>query len=669
MFSDLRRTFGMIRVRETETHIVVDGLPADLIARDIQRIWNTGKVNQWLFSNMGKSSFSFPRFFGPDVLYALQEIADDRYHRATRSELNKVIELLKAETWMRSIYTEHSDPLNLSKLSELNVSLLAHQRQFLEEYNYNVPRYDLNGYVLAAAPGAGKTIACVAIASCYEADLVIILSPKHAVYKVWVDTLQTRMAEPAKFWVAADEKPLTINSRYFIYHYEALAKAFDLVRAKPYTKIAILVDESHNFNEMVSLRTQLLVDLCNQTRCKCVVWSSGTPFKALGAEAIPIMRTLANDFTPDVEERFKKIYGKNATRANDILRNRMGFMTYRVTKEQVIPGTVIVRDIKVQIPNSKVYWLQNIKMEMEDFMVTQLSHYTSNMSAYDKRYEECLKIHRDSLVTKDQIRAYDLYRSYVADIRKYYDPLTMKVESMYCNKYELQVITPSLPPELRPVFRDIRSIIKYVYLKVLGEALGRVLGKRRSQCNIDMVNHSGLEAIVADSLKKTVIFTSYVGVVDAINKYLVERKFKPLLVYGDTNKNVTGIVTAFEKNIEDNPLIATYQSFSTAVPLIVANTVIIMDSPFRDYQLQQAIARVHRLGQDSQVYQFNMLLDTGLEPNISTRSQDILQWSAASVASIMGDSAPTNLGAILERDVTSVESFCDEMEGYDLLLH
>ena len=94
----------------------------------------------------------------------------------------------------------------------------------------------------------------------------------------------------------------------------------------------------------------------------------------------------------------------------------------------------------------------------------------------------------------------------------------------------------------------------------------------------------------------------------------------------------------------------------------MANTAILMNSPFRDHEYQQACARVDRIGQDSTVNIINVLLDTGTEPNISTRSNDIMQWSKEQVAALLG--IPVSAG-----DIVTLENFNDFIEGNSLTIY
>jgi superfamily II DNA/RNA helicase len=151
-----------------------------------------------------------------------------------------------------------------------------------------------------------------------------------------------------------------------------------------------------------------------------------------------------------------------------------------------------------------------------------------------------------------------------------------------------------------------------------------------------MVEYIGLADLIETAKKKTLIFTSYVQVVDKSFEYLTNLGFKPLRVYGDTNSELPNIVKRFDSEIDINPVIATFKSLSTAVPLTMANRIIMLNMPFRQHEYDQAVARCDRLGQDSEVDVFNIILDTGDKKNISSRNVDIMSWSKNQVDQILG---------------------------------
>lgn len=657
MFDDIKRTIGLIDVKEGTNLIHVGGLPANVVMNDIQRIWGTSRIAGYMFTHIKRSSVSFNKFFAPDVLYTLETICRERRHSYSYRALKKIIDLLYENTWLKSIHEKHDDILDFSKLSVLNIPLLPHQREFLEVYNTNVPKYRLRGFMLGAAPGSGKTITSIALAEVAKADVVICIVPKNSLDRVWVDTLATRITKPVKYWASSMTSLPEKGCRYYVFHYEQLDKAMEFFKNQHFQNPVIILDESHNFNEITSLRTELFIAFCKQMASKHVLWMSGTPLKAIGAEAVPLLMTIDPLFDFDAQERFKKIFGRNATKAVDILRNRLGLITFKIEKATVVGNDVQTLTKQIKIPHGDIYTLDSIRIEMRKFIEQRMMYYEQNMKSFVSSYENCIRIHESTLTSSIAKTELQQYQKYIRMIRNGYDPITMKAEVVFCNKYELQKIVPSLPADKREIFKQARSVVKYYQLKVQGEALGRILGKMRTQCHVDMVPYCGIENEIETGLKKTVVFTSYVEVVHSLDEYLQKQGFSPILVYGETNKDLAGIVEKFAINEDVNPLIATFQSLSSAVPLIMANQVILMNNPFRAHEYEQSISRVDRLGQDSPVKIFEILLDTGSQPNISTRSQDIMKWSAEQVAALLGTKVPDDLSIVLEEFDLGMEDY------------
>jgi SNF2 family DNA or RNA helicase len=642
MFSGLKRLVGSIDVYEDDKLIHIEGLPADVIQRDITKIWSTSKIAMFMFTKMGRSEVTFNKFFAPDVLYTFETILKLRSRNYNNRALKKIVDLLYQNTWLKAIHEDsHANILDFSNLDELNVKLLPHQLEFLEIYNEMVPKMKLKGYVLAAAPGSGKTINSIALGCVLNADVFIEIVPKPAVDEVWDKTLRTLFKNTAKhsYWTTLSGKPLEWGYRHYVFHYEQLPKAIEFFKANKakLRKPIMIVDESHNLNELDSLRTNLWIDLCKVTDCQHVLPMSGTPMKAIGAEAIPILTVLCNDFNPDAQLRFKEIFGKNSVRANDILRNRLGAMMYKV--DNVVDNSRKEIQRNVAIPNGDAYTLDAVKDVMRKFIEERLAYYVANMKGFQQIYHTACSVYERSIRNGADMNEYKKYQGYISQIIQFYDPKTMKDMVMFCNKFEKQKIAPVLPRDLKISFLDARSVVKYVNLKVQGEALGRILGRLRSQCHVDMIPYVGMPELIDGSLSKTLIFTSYVNVVKETDAYLQREGYKPLLVYGETNKDLKGIIKRFDEDEDLNPLIATYDSLSTAVPVISASTMINLNAPFRDYEYKQATARIDRIGQKFPVTIWNVFLDTKGVANISTRSNDILNWSREMVDSIMGTSS------------------------------
>lgn len=630
----LTRALGFVDVSEDDKYITIGGVKAENIGKDILRLWGTNRIEQNMFNEIGGRIIRFPKFFGPEVHYILGKILSTKNVATSRGAIKDALTLLEQNTWMKRINQEYDSILNLDALKLFKKTPMPHQMNFFQMYSHRTQAYGLNGYLLSAGAGTGKTLMACMLGEMLGAEYKIMVCPKNAAYRVWAGSLADEYKDPRKAWIIADGKPYE-GQRYIVCHYEGLDK-LKAIASRINGSVIIPLDESHNLNSDDSLRTQYFIDICRSFKQVHVLWMSGTPVKALGYESIPLLRSIDPLFTDEVEARFKKIYGRDATKALDILRQRFGMISFHVESSAVVTNETSTHTQMIKIPNGQQYTLDAVRAEMQKFIEDRLKYYMNERKAYRKIYERALDIYEDTIDTSEDKRAFKIYKRYIDMISAGFDPMSMAKEAKYCNHFEKNIIAPTLPKDLKKAFMSAKSVVKYPQLKVLGEALGGVLSKKRVQCHLDMIPYMNLEKIINGATKKTIIFSSYVEVVDAIAKYLKGKGFEPITVHANSGQELAASVNQFFKDPKLNPLVATYQSLSTAVPIICANCTVFTNMPFREYEITQARARTNRLGQDTPVEYYNTFLDTGKEPNVSTRSRDILEWSRQQVAAILG---------------------------------
>lgn len=638
MLSTLRRLTGLIDTQEKGDFIHISGLPGDMVAKDIMSVFATSKIANNIFSNVGSSDVTFHRWFAPDIVTVFNRILateNSNYHlRAMR----KVIEQLMTNTWLKNTLQDYPDILDVSQLKDMKITLFDYQDEFIALYNKNVPRYGLTGYLLGAPPGSGKTILGLATQRCRMRQTVFIACPKNAVVDVWEKTICGVFKKTPSYWTSLQGRMPPKGLNYYICHYDAFEKFMAATRGFNFRETGILLDESHKLNEFDTGRTQLFIKLCTEhLQSHDTIWASGTPIKAVGAEATPIFTTIDPMFNnADLQQRFRAIYTKTAYKANEILNARLGKVHFTIARERFRSDKPTFKDVKVKIPNAEEYTLPAIREELRKFMEERRAYYEKNMSSYKRAYYDVLERFEDSITDDDLQRQFNQYQKWIKLISKTDHLAEVKDQIQWCNKFEKTVIIPSLNKEDKDTFKDTRSVVKYYTLKVQGEALGKIVGGKRAKCIVDMVPHIGLPAMIDRSLSKTLIFTSYVEVLKAANGYLKSEGYQPLLVFGETNSELPAMVKKFGGDENANPMMATYKSLAEAVPITMASTLITLNDPFRDYELSQAIARVDRIGQPNPVTVIRCYLDTGEASNISTRSKDILEWSKEQVQQIMG---------------------------------
>lgn len=662
MIDSFRSLFGNVTVKETNAEIVVSGIRAKDIIRDMDKHWKTTRVSQNIFNTVSGGSFSFDKFFAPEIMYILENIKYYRNRWTSIKAINAIIDAMMEHTWLRN--TKPVDKvttpgrLDFRKLNNLKFTAKPYQMEYFENYSYRLDQYDLRGDLMAAAAGSGKTYMGAALAEMLNADLVIVFCPKVVLESVWVDSIKEMFKTPQTIWHSGTPMEYT-GQRWVLCHYDAMTKLNDIFEnPKLYEgkKIVTILDESHNMNDPNSARSLQYQAMVKKFGSRDNIQGSGTPVKALGAEIITLLRVVDPLFTPRVEAAFKKMYGKEASKGLDIIRHRLGLVSYKVEKGEIDSELLppIMRAYPIRIPDGEKFTLPAIRKVMEAFIRERAEYYKNRRPEDLKFWDQCVKTARSQLKSKQAVVEFDEYLYKVHLISRTPDPRFLGEEMKAANAFEKHVFEKLLSREWVPRFRDVKSVVKYVNLKIQGEVLGRVVGGMRIEANVAMIPHIDWVGIVESTQKKTIMFTSFIEAVDAAEAHTTRLGMKPLVVYGKTSNDLPNMVKRFEADDSLNPLLATYASLSTGVRLTMADTMILLNSPFRAYILEQAISRIYRLGQDSQTYVYQCVLDTGEIPNISTRSADILAWSTEQVEAIMGIKAPMIQGDTFE--VAAVES-------------
>lgn len=650
---------GNIEVSESNKYITLHGFNGHRLIDAINKAWGTSKISNNIFHSANYIAVKFHKFFLMDIIYTLEKLIDEPKVPVSRRSLRIAVSKLKELTELRAVFQPGVDNslIDRNAINLFKVSPLPWQSEYLDIYSDRLLKYKLKGHLLDAKPGTGKTIASLILMESLKADTIIVVSPKNAVIDVWKETLDNKYKNTPKYFHSLSGLPPTLGQHVYVIHYEYIPKFLEYlskVNVGDLGKVALVVDESHNFNEINSQRTQSLVELTKKY-VHYSLWMSGTPIKALGKEVIPLLHCIDPLFDEACEKSFAAVFGKNSERALDILANRIGILSHTVKKEDVVSDVKLYRyQANVTLKNGDDYTLPVIRLKMKAFIEERSKFYKENMKSFEEDYKYGIELYRNSIKGRSQeIKLLDDYLSKVHTIRKGWDPYTMKDISRYCNTFERTKIIPMLPNDIKKAFRKAKSVYKYVNLTIMGECLGSILGKARTQCNVDIASNLGtmrliplnygpdlglmtLDEILTNAKKKTIMFTSFVEVVTTLKAKLMEDQYRPAVVFGETNKDLPKIVESFDKEDAVNPLVATFQSLSTAVPLIMANTIIMLNIPFRDKDYVQAVARAHRKGQTEDVYVIDVLLDTGDVPNISTRSKDIATEAAQMVAKIMG---------------------------------
>ena len=471
----------------------------------------------------------------------------------------------------------------------------------------------------------------------------VAIVPKNLIESVWIEQSNVHFKEMPKIWTSLEDRPMTPGHDYYYIHYEYLSSHVDEIikfltaeskRVKGLFKL--LLDESHNMNDIKAARTQALIKLADTNLFSDALPGSGTPLKALSKEAYTVMCLIDPLFKGKTRQEFLDVYGRSRERLNDLLRNRIGRSKYTIPELSGMEKTPPNESILVTFPGAEKFTLKAIRLAMQDYIYKRVDFYKKNMPQFLSFYHEVINDYTESIKGNTRLESeLAKYKSIVDRFRTQgYNSFYDSEDSKFCKSVE-EHIESDLKGQRLKDFRNVKSAVKYLNLKLTGEALGNVLGKARMEAVRQIIAHAGIPELIESVEKKTLIFTSYVEVLKEAEIYLTAKGYNVLTIYGGTNNERLAILAKFEGDDKYQVMVATFDSLKEGQPVLSANQEIFLNVPFRDYEMTQAKARIWRMGQDTNCFFWNIVLDTGNEINITSRSIDIMEWSAEQVNQLL----------------------------------
>lgn len=611
---------------------------------------------------------SFHQVFLPEVLTLFQHVISGNNVYANVVNLNNVIKHFTQENESSNVKYKYELDINIAR-KVMDKELLPYWIPIFKQYGMYKENTGNRGLLLYAGAGLGKTANSLAIAEMLKAKKILIISPNNAVYKVWVKSIVGYSNEKSEYKNPKDNHVYVIGSegkykdeRFILTHYEAMEQVLPLINKIADKETVVIIDESHNFADPKSKRTNLLIDIIDKSMSNHILLLSGTPIKSYSTEIINLARIVNVDIRGDILNRLLAIYRKPVNFLKPTLVNRFQELSVVIEKEEANLPPVIKTYIPIKLKNGNDYTLDTIRKQMKEYIDNRISFINKNMDRYQEAYNIYLKQilkagweSKSKYTLKEYLSVFQTVQSAAARNNIRFIPNELAL----CNKIEKEM-SMFLDSKYRGDWHETKTILKYPMLKIQGECLGIVVMGARIKCHMDIARELDYIELFSNTIKKTIIFSNYIEVCDIAKNVLESKKFKPVLVYGNNTKNLTKEVDIFSKDKKRNPLITTYKSLSTAVPLTAANVIIAMDLPFRMYIFEQAIARVWRNGQDSQVLIYMPTLDTGEAPNINQRNFDIIAFFNEAVEEMTGFKSSVNtdetIQALFQQAFLNLES-------------
>lgn len=587
-----------------------------------EKLWKKGKIRK---KDMQIKELKFPVFFSLEIAMILEDLG--RQYKVPY--YMKMAKMIRHKTWVKNLDKPVENiPIDLSALKEIKYTLKPYQRDFIEMYPTLKNRFNLNGYILSFDQGLGKTLTAVSLAECLHKDQVVIVCP-NSLKENWAYEIKEyfyKYANNEQLWrdevyVHGSKKySLSQKTKYVIVNLEAIPAIYSAV--KPDKNTIIIVDEMHNVRNMKGKRTLELLELKKRIKNPDVLLMSGTPIKALPNEIIPSLMMIDPLFTDEVADIYNKCFNVDGTCTKDIVNTRFGIIMHRKTKKEVL-----------QLPEKRLhilsFRLSNSNKYLSDVVKEDVRTVFNQLYNQELQNGQNLKDNYIRLVNKYNKAPRDEYKLYMRYVENPNDADYSEVDLENIKNFSNKYIKPNIiyPPDVKE-FKEAETAYMRMEQRAMGRAIGQILHPRRTEMFIQLYEQNKEEIIdmINNATKKTVIFSTLLEIVNYISKDLEAHGIKNVKIVGGSGDRMQ-LIQKFKNDEDIEVLIATSQTLSTGVTLTEANQMFFFGTPWRSADYNQCCDRIYRIGQNTDVDIYNVLLDTGSDLNLSTRMNEILNWS------------------------------------------
>lgn len=585
-----------------------------------QHLWEKKKISK---KDMDIKYLKFPIFFALEIAMIFEDLG--RYYSV--SYYLKIARMIRMKTWVSELHKPVKNiVLNTNNLSNIKYTLKPYQKDFIEMYPTLKNRFKLDGYLLSFDQGLGKTLTAISLAECLNKEQIIIVCPNslkenwsYEIKEYYYKYTNEKLWREEVYVHGSKKYTFTKKTKFIIVNLEAIPAVYNIINSNKDSML--IIDEMHNIRNMKGKKTSELIELKDRLNKVDVLPMSGTPIKALPNEIIPTLMLIDPMFTNEVAKIYNGCFNVDGVGTKDIVNTRFGIIMHRKTKKEVLAlPEKNISNLSLKVPNSNLYLSDVVK---EDVNIVFNALYSKEL----ERSQE-LQINYINMIkrySKAPYKELEEYLKYVKKPNEEYHELDLKKYNEFTKTYVLPNIYS--PVDIKK-FKDAETAYLRMKERAMGKAIGQILHPRRKEMFIQLYENNKEEIIsmIENTTKKTVIFSNLLEVVDYISKDLEKQGVKNVKIVGGSDNRMDKI-QAFKNNDDIDVLVATSQTLSTGVTLIEANQMFFFGTPWRSADYNQCCDRIYRIGQNTNVNIYNVLLDTENKLNLSTRMNEILIWS------------------------------------------